>query len=389
MKKILAMLLVVVFVAGLFSVTALAGPFGTATACKHEKTHTEQDTVQPTCTEAGYIRDMKVCNECGEVVTSKDYPLGEATGHAWEDGICTVCGEESPFGTAPKCEHEKTHTKQEIVEATCTEDGYIRDMKVCDECGEVVTSKDYPLEAEGHAWEDGVCVVCGEESPFSTAPKCEHEKTHTKQLIVEPTCTEAGYIRDMKVCDECGEVVTSKDYPLGEAEGHAWEDGVCVVCGEESPFSTAPKCEHEKTHTKQLIVDPTCTEDGYIRDMKVCDECGEVVTSKDYPVEAKGHKWEDGVCAVCGEKSPFSTAPDNSKPETDDSKPSAPETSKPSSSEDKPTHGDITVKPADSDAGKDMPNTGDNSHVIITVMCGLALVSAVTIVFFCKKRNNF
>jgi len=319
MKKILAMLLVVVFVAGLFSVTALAGPFGTATACKHEKTHTEQDTVQPTCTEAGYIRDMKVCNECGEVVTSKDYPLGEATGHAWEDGICTVCGEESPFGTAPKCEHEKTHTKQEIVEATCTEDGYIRDMKVCDECGEVVTSKDYPLEAEGHAW----------------------------------------------------------------------EDGVCVVCGEESPFSTAPKCEHEKTHTKQLIVDPTCTEDGYIRDMKVCDECGEVVTSKDYPVEAKGHKWEDGVCAVCGEKSPFSTAPDNSKPETDDSKPSAPETSKPSSSEDKPTHGDITVKPADSDAGKDMPNTGDNSHVIITVMCGLALVSAVTIVFFCKKRNNF
>jgi len=295
---------------GVCSVCGENSPFGPAPKCEHEKVATKQTIVEATCTEDGYIHDVRSCVDCGEVVSSTDYPLGAATGHKWEDGVCSVCGENSPFEVAPKCEHEKVATKQTIVEATCTEDGYILDVKTCMNCGEEVSSKTYPLAAAtGHKWEDGVCSVCGEESPFEVAPKCEHDRVATKQTIVKATCTEDGYIRDVKTCMDCGEEVSSTDYPLGAAVGHKWENGVCSVCGENSPFGPAPKCEHEKVATKQTIVEATCTEDGYIHDVRTCVDCGEVVSSTDYPLAAAGHNYGDGVCTVCGAEEPVAEEP--------------------------------------------------------------------------------
>ena len=326
--RMLSLFLALALLVTLLPMATLADGLGLQTApkkCEHLSSKTVQEIVEPNCIVDGYIKDYKVCNDCGEAFNIKEYPLGKATGHDWENGVCLNCGAESPFQVKPVCQHEKTHTKQTVVEATCTEGGYIHHAEVCNECGEEVSATDYALsDAAGHKWADGVCTVCGEESPFQVAPKCTHEKTHTKQTIVEATCTEGGYIHHAEVCNECGEEVSATDYALSDAAGHKWADGVCTVCGEESPFQVAPKCTHEKTHTKQTIVEATCTEGGYIHHAEVCNECGEEVSATDYALsEAAGHKWADGICTVCGEESPFQVAPDNTPNEdTSDNVPS-------------------------------------------------------------------
>ncbi len=46
----------------------------------------------------------------------------------------------------------------------------------------------------------------------------------------------------------------------------------------------------------------TCTETGLTAGSK-CSVCGEVLTAQEV-VPALGHKFENGVCTVCGEKDP-------------------------------------------------------------------------------------
>lgn len=54
--------------------------------------------------------------------------------------------------------------------------------------------------------------------------KCEHTYT---SVVTKPTCTEKGYTTH--TCDKCGE--SYKD-SYTNALGHAYEDGVCTVCGD-------------------------------------------------------------------------------------------------------------------------------------------------------------
>ena len=54
------------------------------------------------------------------------------------------------------CKHESVYS--DGIGATCTESGLLRD--VCFDCGEVI-SETY-MEAFGHQYADGQCMVCGE-----------------------------------------------------------------------------------------------------------------------------------------------------------------------------------------------------------------------------------
>ncbi len=61
-------------------------------AALHEETEVV-DAKEPTCTEEGYTGDL-VCKHCGKVVaTGETIP---ATGHSYEDGVCTDCGAKEP-----------------------------------------------------------------------------------------------------------------------------------------------------------------------------------------------------------------------------------------------------------------------------------------------------
>ncbi len=350
-----------------------------------------------------------VCAVC------EDFWKNEA--HNWADGVCTECGAESPFGTAPKCEHPEGFTKQYIVEPTCTEAGYIKDCKFCRVCGEQYDVKEYPLgeatghswvtheiqptctrdglrysacetcgvknplmstiPAAGHLWEEGVCTACGTKNPFSTAPekpekpeegkctfgqhdqlmelgtkcpicgewgkkdddsadnapdtKCEHPSgVSVGQKIFEATCEEDGYILTTKVCNECGEKYEIES-PLGEAIGHNWKQTiteatcsadrkfsyVCRNCGES--YETVDKgtatghnyvngkctcgavepvkeCTHPEKSRSVHKQDATCTENGYRT--VVCGECKTVISTQTLP--ATGHNYVGSICTECG-----------------------------------------------------------------------------------------
>ena len=175
-------------------------------------------------------------------------------------------------------------------------------------------------------------------------------KSHTYgdwEIIVEATCETKG--TKVRSC-VCGETQT-QDIP---ARGHNYEDYRCTRCGKADPdtphvhsygdwnVTTPASCEaagvQERTcgcgdkqteaipakgHTE--VTDPaeaaTCTIPGKTEG-KHCSVCDEVITAQT-EIPAKGHKFEEGTCTVCGDKDPDYVKP--TEPEPTESEPTEPE----------------------------------------------------------------
>ena len=326
------------------------------TECEHTGTESK-DAKDATCTEDGYTGDT-ICTACGETVTQGE--TIPATGHVntetqnakeatcTEDGytgdtVCTACGETVTQGEViPAPGH--TEVVDEAVEATCEATG-LTEGKHCSVCEEVLVEQEEVPKLE-HTYEDGTCTECGEQDPNWVEPECPHTETET-QNAAEATCTEDGYTGDT-VCTACGETVAQGETipapghtevvdeaveatceATGLTEGkhcsvceevlveqeevpkleHTYEDGTCTECGEQDPNWVEPECPHTETET-QNAKEATCTEDGYTGDT-VCTACGETVKQGE-AIPAKGHDYEDGTCADCGEEEPEEpTVPDD------------------------------------------------------------------------------
>ena len=130
---------------------------------------------------------------------------------------------------------------QTAKKATCTEDG--TKVRYCS-CGEMQTQT---ISALGHTevidafveptctteglTEGKHCSVCNEILVQQTEiNKLEHNYIYTSN---PPTCIEDGYITS--ICD-CGETLFKEIVP---ADGHEFENGVCVYCYEDDPDYTA------------------------------------------------------------------------------------------------------------------------------------------------------
>ncbi len=208
-----------------------------------------------TCTEPGLTEGKTACG-CGEVAAVKQTTI--------------------PAG----------HTQQTVPgkKPTCTEPG-LTDGKACS-CGEVVTVEQTAIPATGHkettisgknptCGEPGLtagkkCYVCGTATVEQTAIPATDRHVHNGDVQYKaPTCTEPGF-RAAFVCVLCGENVEAQTYPAGH-----------------------------RAKTEDIIhKDPTCTEPG--RTTFVCEGCGETVEIE--TSSALGHKYENNVCTVCGDK---------------------------------------------------------------------------------------
>ena len=156
----------------------------------------------------------------------------------------------------------------------------------------------------------------------SSKGACLHTGYGTHENTVPATCGEAG--RTETICDNCGEVIATKEIPATGA--HTWDNGTvtteptettpgvrtftCAVCGqtrtETIPATGAPDYQFTRN------VAPTCTADGY--DLYTCSSCG--ATEKRNSKPALGHKWDSGTvtteptattpgvrtytCTICG-----------------------------------------------------------------------------------------
>ena len=157
----------------------------------------------------------------------------------------------------------------------------------------------------------------------SSKGACLHTGYGTTENTVPATCGEAG--RTETICDNCGEVVSTKEIPATGA--HTWDNGkvtteptettpgvrtfTCAVCGQTRTETIPATGAHDYQFTKNVA--PTCTADGY--DLYTCSGCG--ATEKRNSKPALGHKWDSGTvtteptettpgvrtytCTVCGE----------------------------------------------------------------------------------------
>ena len=157
----------------------------------------------------------------------------------------------------------------------------------------------------------------------SSKGACLHTGYGTHENTVPATCGEAG--RTETICDNCGEVVSTKEIPATGA--HTWDNGkvtteptettpgvrtfTCAVCGQTRTETIPATGVHDYQFTRNVT--PTCTADGY--DLYTCSGCG--ATEKRNSKPALGHKWDSGTvtteptettpgvrtftCTVCGE----------------------------------------------------------------------------------------
>ena len=204
-------------------------------ACLHTGYGTHENTVPATCGEAG--RTETICDNCGEVVSTKEIP---ATGaHTWDNGTvtteptenepgvrtftCTICGQTRTETIPATGVHDYQFTKN--VAPTCTADGY--DLYTCSGCG--ATEKRNSKPALGHKWDSGTVTT----EPTETTPGV---RTYT--------------------CTVCGEVKTEV-IPATGAHTHKWDAGKVTT----EPTETTPGV---RTYTcticgltKEEVIPPT------------------------------------------------------------------------------------------------------------------------------------
>lgn len=145
----------------------------------------------------------------------------------------------------------------------------------------------------------------------SSKGACLHTGYGTTENTVPATCGEAGRVDT--ICDNCGDVVSTKVIPATGA--HTWDNGTvtteptettpgvrtftCAVCHATRTETIPATGAHNYQFTRNVA--PTCTTDGY--DLYTCSGCG--ATEKRNSKPALGHKWDSGTVTT----EPTETAP--------------------------------------------------------------------------------
>ncbi len=172
------------------------------------------------------------------------------------------------YYTGAPSDGKHVHNKQiTVVEATCTEAGYIQTD--CTRCQLVISKKEIP--AKGHI--ESVPVV-----------------------KVQATCTETGL--NTVACEVCQEVLSES---VIAAKGHKEKVETangkitvsCENCGKVIKETVIPDTEHKE---KVTTIPATCTTPGKVT--VTCSECGKLITEMVIP--ATGHSEETKtVYATC------------------------------------------------------------------------------------------
>ena len=172
-------------------------------------------------------------------------------------------------------------------------------------------SSDWSSDADGH-WH--ACAACGDRLDYAAhSPKVEGAQG--------ATCTEEGYTGDT-VCSVCGYMIEEGE--TIPAAGHAWGEPAWRWSDDGEEFVASFACARDASHTIELTAkpaaevasEPTCTEPGTTRYRAEVELDGVTyaaeATAADIP--ARGHKFEDGVCTVCGAEDEGYVAPQRPDP---------------------------------------------------------------------------
>ena len=167
------------------------------------------------------------------------------------------------------CLHTDYGTTEHTVPATCGEAGRVD--TICDNCGEVISTRELPPTG-AHVWDGGTvttaptettpgvrtftCTVCGQTRTETIHATGAHDYQFTKN--VAPTCTDGGY--DLYTCSGCG---ATERRNLTDAAGHKWDGGTVTTAPTETTPGvrtfTCTVCGQTRTEAIPATGASTCT----------------------------------------------------------------------------------------------------------------------------------
>ena len=163
------------------------------------------------CSDSNSDKDHK-CDTCGKEGMNSCYDSSDDTDHK-----CDVCGKEgitSCYDSSNDNNHNCDTCGSEMNWENCSDSSDDDDHK-CDVCGEVL-SECYDSEDD----DDHNCDVCGEvlfDECVDHDSDGDHKCEYCTKIVSECVDSDSDHY-----CDDCGA------YPT-----HSYQNGICVVCGEE------------------------------------------------------------------------------------------------------------------------------------------------------------
>ncbi|MBQ4049801.1 MAG: hypothetical protein IJD07_04010, partial [Clostridia bacterium] len=318
------------------------------TSCTHEKT--EEITNNPTCTEDGSI--IIKCSECNKTISTAKLP---ATGHNYENGACTECGEKEPKvyelvtdvsmlqigdqiiivatesnvalsttqndnnrGKADVVKGDSVVTFGENIEVITLEAGkkpetfafkvdggylyaassgsnYLRTETTLSNNSSwtiTIASGIATIKAEGENTRNWLRYNSSS-SIFSCFGSGQKDVSIYKMPAAEPEQPENL---------DCQHTNTTTTTNPAKCESDGSTVVTCDDCGKEMSRELIPATGHINTTT--TTVDPTCTTTGSVT--VTCDDCGETVSTEE--IKKTPHAYVNGACKDCGEAEPKSLA---------------------------------------------------------------------------------
>ena len=256
----------------------------------HSHEFTSVVTVEPTCTEDG--EQVKTCSGCGYSVTEAIAALG----HDYEETIiqaatCETDGERSLHCT--RC--GETHT--EVIPAGHSYEAVTDKWMVtytCSLCGNTYTENTAEVISVGDTLPAEI-LNGGDYAYYSFTPT----QTDKYSFCSNGNYDTYGYL----YLDDATELAKNDD--SGENSNfrisYTLEAGTTYIfaakmynSGTTGSFTVSLQTEHQ--YTSEVVVEPTCTQEGEIR--YTCEFCGDTYTE----VAPAGHKYENGVCIYCGQE---------------------------------------------------------------------------------------
>lgn len=354
--------------------------------CNEKKTITHTHTassavkeniIDPTCTTDGSYDSVVYCSSCKEEISRETVSVSKL-GHSYKltqaavsatctkDGrteisICSDCGDIIGGKAIPATGHTAGEAvKENIVEATCENDGSYDSVVYCTECGEEISRETVTTPKFGHNYvvtgeaveptetacgrtEEKTCTICGDVIGGEIIPIKNgglndlivvHNHTDGEPVIenkIDATCTTDGSYDLVVYCPECGEEIsrtTVKISKLGHsykvtssaksatctADGHT-EEKTCSVCGDKIGGEVIKATGHKSgTAVKENVVSATCSKEGSYDSVVYCTVCKKEISRTTVKISKLSHTYKTTVvsptykaggytihkCTVCG-----------------------------------------------------------------------------------------
>ena len=271
---------------------------------QHEYTTVVTD---PTCTEGGYT--TYTC-ACGDSYVADETP---AAGHNFVDGFCGICGEADPDYVAPVT--MPAEFVLNMYQANRGETLYFTGAM----SGYYLATSTNPADAVkmySEAVEGGYRMYFYDGDTKTYVDIVYRDATKANVIL---TTTPTGIFVWNEEAGTWTVTVADngKTFYLGTYNSFATfsTSNISYITGDNAAnvgvtqflaqWADVPAPHEHNYEYETIVIDPTCTEDGYT--VHKC-ECGDGYIDTEIP--AAGHNFVDGFCGICGEADPDAETPD-------------------------------------------------------------------------------